>query len=96
MSLPDEITTYTPASLIAEHGERVPSHVNSQKSFKALTVIISKEALTEEKINDINSDLENFSRGSAPDTNWGSLNNFWLATQGKASFHFTVSQESIK
>ena len=92
----DEITTYTPASLIAEHGARIPSYVNSQKSFKALTVIISKEALTEEKINDINSDLENFSRGSAPDANWGSLNNFWLATQGKASFDFTVTQESMK
>lgn len=92
----DEITTYTPASLIAEHGARVPSHMNSEKELKALTVIISTEALSEEKISDINTDLENFSRASAPDSNWGSSNNFWLATQAKASFDFTVSQESIK
>lgn len=92
----DEITTYTAANLIAENGERIPSHINSQKAFKALTVIISTEALTEEKINDINTDLENFSRTSAPDGNWGSSNNFWLATQGRASFDFTVNQENIK
>ncbi len=92
----DSIETYTAASLIAEHGERVPSHVNSQKEFKALTVIISAESLSEEKINAINTDLENFSRLSAPDANWGSSNNFWLATQGKGSFDFEINQESIK
>ena len=92
----DSITTYTAAGLIAEHGERVPSHANSQKTFKALTVIISMEALSAEKISAINTDLENFSRTSAPDSNWGSSNNFWSATQGMASFDFSISQESVK
>lgn len=92
----DAITTYTGANLIAEHGERVPSHANSQKTFKALTVIISTEALSTEKLSAINTDLENFSRTSAPDGNWGSSNNFWLATQGMASFEFTVSLGSIR
>lgn len=91
----EAIDTYTPEALIMEHGERIPSYEDSQKAFNALAIIISKEALSDEKINAINTDLENFSRPSAPD-NWGSSNNFWMATQGKASFDFTVRQESIK
>ena len=92
----DEIVTNTAANLIAENGERIPSHINSQKAFKALTVIISTKALSQEKIEAINFNLENFSRASAPDEKWGSTQNFWLATQGKASFDFVVSQESVK
>lgn len=91
----DAIETYTPEALIMEHGARVPSYENSQKAFTALAVIISKEVLPDERIEAIDTDLENFSRPAAPD-NWGSSNNFWMATQGKASFDFTVRQESIK
>ena len=92
----DEIQTYTAQSLIAEHGERLPSVSDSQKEFKALAVIISPEALDQAKIDNIKLDLENFSRSSAPDSNWGSSSNFWKATQGKASFDFVVDQMSIK
>ena len=92
----DEIQTYTAQSLIAEHGERLPSVSDSQKEFKALAVIISPEALDQAKIDNIKLDLENFSRSSAPDSNWGSNSNFWKATQGKASFDFVVDQMSIK
>lgn len=92
----DAIAIYTAENLIAEHGERDPSYSNSQKAFKALTVIISTEPLSQDKIDAINFDLENFSRPSDPDDKWGSTNNFWRATQGKASFDFTVVQESIK
>ncbi|GAB5473529.1 MAG: hypothetical protein Mars2KO_16280 [Maribacter sp.] len=91
----EAIDTYTPEALIMEHGARIPSYENSQKAFNALAVIISKEMLSDERIDTINTDLENFSRPAAPD-NWGSSNNFWMATQGKASFDFTVRQESIK
>lgn len=92
----DAITTYTAADLITENGERIPSQTNSQKAFKALAVIISTEKLSQEKVAAINSDLENFSRASAPDDKWAGLQNFWSATQAKASFDFSVSQESIK
>lgn len=91
----DAIDTYTPEALISEHGARVPDYENSQKVFTALAVIISKETLSDAKIERINADLENFSRSAAPD-NWGSSHNFWMATQGKASFEFTVRQESLK
>lgn len=92
----DEIQTYTAQNLIAEHGERMPSVIDSQKEFKALVVIISTETLDQTKVDAIKLDLENFSRPSAPDANWGSSSNFWKATQGKASFEFVVNQMSIK
>lgn len=92
----DQIDSYTAADLINEHGARIPSVEDSQKSFRALTVIISTAAVDQSKIDSINLNLENFSRASAPDSNWGSLNNFWMATQAKASFEFVVLQESLK
>lgn len=92
----DAITNYTAQNLIAEHGIRIPSVADSQKSFKALTVIISKEVISKEKIDAITLRLENFSRQGNPDASWGSLKNFWQATQEKATFEFTVAQESLK
>ena len=92
----DSIKMYSAENRIAEHGTRVPSVENSQKDFKALTVIVSTEAISQNKINEINLDLENFSRMAAPDTRWGNSKNFWLATQGKASFDFKVFQKNIK
>lgn len=91
----DAITTYTPQALIAEHGARVPSYADSQKAFKALAIIISTENLSADRMNEIDLTLENFSRPSTPD-NWGGSHNFWMATQGKASFEFTVDSGSIK
>lgn len=92
----DAITTYTAQELINENGVRIPSAANSQKSFKALTVIISTEAIPQEKTDAIDLRLENFSRQGNPDASWGSLKNFWLATQQKATFEFDVAQESLK
>ena len=92
----DAITTYTAQDLINEHGVRVPSVSDSQKDFKALTVVISTAEISQEQIDTISANLENFSRQGAPDGSWGSLKNFWLATQGKATFDFTVAQESIQ
>jgi hypothetical protein len=92
----DAITTYIVQDLINEHGVRLPAVADSQKAFKALTVVISKEVISEVKTNAITTRLENFSRQGNPDTNWGSLKNFWLATQEKATFEFTVAQESLK
>ncbi len=92
----DAIQDHTPQAMIAENGARVPSHQDSQKTFRALTVILSTEKLEQEKMETIHSNLENFSRPSAPDASWGKINNFWMATQGKASFQFEVLQEHIK
>ena len=92
----DSIEMYSAESLIAEHGTRVPSVENSQKKFKALTVIISTKTISQNKINEINSDLENFSRLANPDARWGTSKNFWLATQGKASFDFKIFPKNIK
>jgi len=92
----DQIDSYTAEDLINEHGARIPSVQDSQKAFRALAVIISNSAVDQPKIDEINLNLENFSRASAPDSNWGSLNNFWMATQAKASFEFEVLQESLK
>lgn len=90
----DAIITYTAEDLINANGVRVPSFSNAQTEFKALAVIISKELLDDKKKNTIHADLENFARPSAPDANWS--NNFWSATDGKASFEFEVFQDNLK
>ncbi|MFS4491867.1 hypothetical protein [Maribacter sp. 2308TA10-17] len=92
----DAIETYTAQDLINEHGARVPSVADSQKSFKALTVVISTEAIPQDKIDDITFDLDNFSIQGNPHEKWGNTKNFWLATKEKATFDFTVAQGSIK
>ncbi|MGI9552092.1 MAG: hypothetical protein ACR2MT_12895 [Aurantibacter sp.] len=92
----DAIDLYTPEDIISEHGNRTPSVQDSQKSFRALAVIISTTPIDQAKVDAVHGNLENFSRPSAPDSNWGGLNNFWMATQGKASFDFEVRQEAIK
>lgn len=92
----DAIETYTPQEMLAANGARVPNHMNSQKEFRALTVIISKEQLDDERMETAHAYLDNFSRLAAPDDSWGTLNNFWLATAGKASFSFDVLPVHIK
>ena len=92
----DAIETYTPQEMLATNGARVPNHLNSQKEFRALTVIISKAQLDDERMETAHAYLDNFSRRAAPDSSWGSLNNFWLATEGKASFSFDVLPVYIK
>ncbi len=91
----DNIRTITAADLIAEHGERVPSVQISQKDFKGITVVISTSKLSEEKIESINTDLENFSRKGAPDQ-WGGLFNFWQATGERGSLSIDITQDNIK
>ncbi|TMM57328.1 hypothetical protein FEE95_12655 [Maribacter algarum] len=92
----DAIGIYTAQDLINEHGARVPSTADSQKVFKALTIVISTEAISQEKMDEVTSNLDNFSRQAAPDASWGSTKNFWLATKEKATFDFTVTQGNIK
>lgn len=92
----DAIDTYTAQEMIARNGARMPNHINSQKEFRALAVIISKEELNEERMEVSHAYLDNFSRPAAPNDSWGTLQNFWLATEGRASFKFDVLPEHIK
>lgn len=92
----DEIQTFTAEQLIANNGVRVPSSDSSQKAFKALTVVISSEILSVSKIDEVKLNLENFSKQENPDASWGTLNNFWMATKGKATFDFEVTTQNVK
>ncbi len=92
----EAIEVYTPEALIAEHGPRIPSVMDSQKDFTALAVIISKEPISAEEMTTITTNLDNFSQQGAPDASWGALKNFWMATQGKATFSFQVQQQTLR
>ncbi len=92
----DAITVYTATDLITQHGERIPSEMDSQKEFKGLAVIISTTELSDEKIDSVNRDLENFSRQDAPDSYWGNSFNFWEATGERATLEIRVSDNDIK
>jgi hypothetical protein len=92
----DAITTMTNNDLIAQHGQRVPSVQNSQKSFKALAVIISTTKIGEDQIDTISRDLENFARQGTPDGYWGNTYNFWMATGERASLDIHVLDEDLK
>ncbi|WP_420322524.1 hypothetical protein [Flagellimonas sp.] len=92
----DAITTHTAADIIAENGNRVPSHENAQTEFKALVVVVSKGTVPQEKWDALNSNLENFAKQGDPDASWGGLYNFWKATSGKASFSFEIVNGNLK
>lgn len=92
----DKITTYTQADLIANNGPRVPSFNDAPKSFKGIVVLISPSAISEEKKEMTNSNLENFVKQGEPDTNWGNSYNFWKATNGVGSFEISINAENFK
>ncbi len=91
----DAITTVTAAELIADHGARIPSEENSQKEFKGITVVLSTSPLSDEKKNSIATNLDNFSKNSAPDA-WGSALNFWQATKEKATIEIAITASDVK
>lgn len=86
----DEIITLSPNDIIAEHGKREPSSANAQKDFKAIVIVLSKDSLSDEKMEKIHNDIENFSKQSAPDSSWGDTYNFWQATLEKATINIEV------
>jgi len=87
----DEIKTLTPSDIVELHGPRIPNVADSQKEFKAITVVLSKEKLSKERIDKINLDLENFSREGDPDPYWENNLNFWKATQRKATMSTKIT-----
>ncbi|MEX0313823.1 MAG: hypothetical protein AB3N18_06570 [Allomuricauda sp.] len=92
----DALTTLTAADIIADNGNREPSHENAQTEFKALVVVVSKGTVPQEKWDTLNSNLENFAKQGDPDASWGGLYNFWKATSGKATFSFEIVNTDLK
>ena len=71
---------YTQASLIELLGKRVPDCTNSQKEFKALFVVLSKQPLTSDEWTSYESGIGWFCQTS--DDGIKGLYNFWEATRG--------------
>ncbi len=92
----DGLTVLTPEDIINENGPRVPSSENAQTAFKALVVVLSTGDVPQDKIDALNSNLENFAAQGDPDNSWGNLFNFWKATLGKATFDFEIANEYLK
>ncbi|SHG31778.1 hypothetical protein [Flagellimonas flava] len=92
----DAINSYTAEDIVAENGVRVPSYQNAQTEFDALVVVISKNGVSDEQLETLNFNLENFARNADPDASWGSTYNFWKATFGKATINFEVASEQLK
>jgi len=92
----DAVTTYTAEDMIDLHGQRSPLSDASQKVFKGITILLSTAPVSTDKIEAINSNLENFSRDAAPDDNWGRANNFWMATGGRATLDLEITDASFK
>ncbi len=72
-------TTYTPESLEALLGTRIPSSDSSQKDFKLLVIVLTDEPLTSEEWDFFDDSSEKFGRNSV---NGLSTYNFWEATNG--------------
>jgi len=89
------ITSYTIDDLIAANGPRIPDFATSQKSFKALTVVLTEENATTHHYNDIIKDLAWFS-GTAADNTYPDLNNFRKATGGLGELVTSGVKNSIK
>jgi hypothetical protein len=79
----DEFNTITMADIIDANGERVPAYNEAPKSMSALFVVVSKENISQSDWNNYSHQVNNFTREGADD--YTRLNNFWEATDGKAS-----------
>ncbi|MCR4665139.1 MAG: hypothetical protein K5660_07210 [Paludibacteraceae bacterium] len=84
---------YTQASLINLLGQRVPNYTDSQKQFKALFVILSKEPLTSLEWTACESAIGWFCQTS---DDGSSLYNFWEATGGVGSIDPSDLSSSLK
>ena len=74
-----ERTTYTSSSLETLLGQRVPSHTESQRNFRALVIVLTDSPLTNEQWDIVDESSEKFSR---PSSDFSALYNFWEATNG--------------
>jgi hypothetical protein len=89
----DTRVTYDNAKITSVLGTRNPSYASSQKSFKALFVVLSKSALTDKEWADYDSKVANFCKTG---DNGSSDYNFWEATDGKGTFDGSNLFSSLK
>lgn len=89
-----DVKTYTVDDIIATHGERVPSVVDSQKKFRILTVIVTDRPVSQKEWEIVNSDIEWFTK-QADDGN-NDLYNYWEATGGRATVKMDGLKNSLK
>ena len=75
-------TTYTASSLEALLGKRSPSAQTSQKSFRALVMVLTDTALTNEQWKVVDEHSRIF---GSPAANVTPIYNFWEATNGKGT-----------
>jgi hypothetical protein len=80
------LTTTTMDQFIEENGARIPNHLESQKEFEALYVVVSEKPLTLEEWNLYDDNVSSFQ--AQEDDGYKFNYNFWEATQGKASISF--------
>ncbi len=79
----DSIQTVTINNIISQEGLRLPTPATSQKDFRAITVILTPNPLTQAELDTYDTDVELFGRpGSDGDP---TLKNFWEATGGRAT-----------
>jgi hypothetical protein len=79
------ITTLTMDQIIADKGVREPNHLNSQKNFRAMYVVVSEVPMTREEWRVVDKFVYDFQL-AGDDGN--SAYNFWEATQGKGTMSF--------
>jgi hypothetical protein len=80
-----EITTMSMQQFVAAHGERVPNYLNSQKSFRGMYIVLSDRPLTLEEWRLADRAVYDM---QLPSDNGNKYDNFWEATQGKATISF--------
>ena len=87
------IETTTVNDFIKKFGTRIPNHLNSQKIFEAMEVIVSEKPLTKEEINEYSTHV--FWLQSTKDGGDDSAFNFWESTLGKGQVSFNQSDHVI-
>jgi len=87
--------SYTIDNIIARNGKRIPDAADSQKQFKALTVVLTPEAATSCFRNDILRDI-NWLSGEMKDATYPHLYNFRQATGDRGSLIVNNLISSLK
>jgi hypothetical protein len=82
------ITTLTIQDLVAAQGERTPTPATSQKSFRALLVVLTPTPLDQTSLDTFDTDVEDFSLAGDDGTG---LYNFYEATGGRA----TITMDNV-
>ena len=80
-----KVRTYTIEDIVAEHGERIPNHLQSQRDFRAAAVLLVDEdhPLVKWQLDQVRSDISSFGYQGADE--YEDAYNFYEATGGGAT-----------